>query len=141
MLETDLWNKTRKGFGSLWRARRIEDKLSLGVPDVFFSFPTTNGRVSGMMELKCQDANKSGNIVARHYTQDQRDFATLHETVFLLLHCGGWLFLFDSTHAPDLLSGQSFDWHLSVALYSSQSPDYAVLANILRTRLLGLAQY
>ena len=133
MLEEDLWNKTRKGIGAMWRCNRLEDKLSSGVPDVFFTLPSDNKvRIAGMMELKCKDPGKRGGISAAHYTQDQRDFALLHESVLLFLYSGGWYMLFASSVAPDILKGQSVDWHRENALYSSKSPNWGDIITTIR---------
>ena len=141
MLEKDLWIKTRKGVGAKWRASRLEDKLSAGIPDVFFTLPSDDIRIAGMIELKCQEQGARGGIFAAHYTQDQRDFALLHESVLLWLHSSGWYMLFPSDVADDILRGQSLDWHKEKALYSSQSPDWTVFIGIVRSYLLGLPQH
>lgn len=110
MLEADLWKKLKKVMGNHWRAHRIENSIDDSTPDVMFTIKTGNRRIMGMIELKCQEPNKSDNLNAPHYTQGQRDFATLHET-YLLLHSGGNFMLFDWTRSNEILRGQSLDWH------------------------------
>lgn len=77
-----------------WYPRRVFTLSSKGI------------RVAGMMELKCQDHGVRGGISAAHYTQDQRDFALLHESVLLWLHSSGWYMLFPSDIADDILRGR-----------------------------------
>lgn len=135
MLESDLWKKLNRAIGPLWRACRVENKLDDGTPDVFFSIPTPNGRVAGMMELKCQDPTKKSTITARHYTTGQRDFARMHRgTVFFMLHSGGVYMLFGSAEAAD---GQSLGWHTSNSIYSSTTLDGPAIVAALTQALQG----
>jgi hypothetical protein len=127
MLEKELWNVVRGGMSNLWRAQRVEDSMSPDIPDVYFTI--RNGlhsdRLGGWLELKCQEPRKRGGVNARHYTQGQRDFAQLHQTVFLLLYSSGWFMLFDHHTADDILRGQTLEWHRDQALYASTQPAWS----------------
>lgn len=136
MLEKDFWTIVRKGIGSLWRAQRVEDELASDVPDVVFSIPANNRRVMGMIEIKVQAPNKKGCVNARHYTQGQRDFAQMHGAVFMLVLVGDWVMLFDSNVSNEILRGQTIQWHIERALYSSITPDWSRLISAIKTALL-----
>lgn len=136
MLEEDLWKKVRKGIGAKWRPQRIEDSNCSDIPDVYFTIPHGSHRTGGWIELKCQEPNRRGGINARHYTQGQRDFAALHQTVFLLLYSGGWFMLFDHAKSDEILRGQTMDWHLQTAIWSSKRPDWAEFTGLLRQRII-----
>lgn len=127
MLEADLWKKLKKEMGNRWRAHRIENSIDANTPDVLFSIDRNGQRKMGMIELKCQEPNKSGNLNAPHYTQGQRDFATLYESTFLLLHSDGVIYLFNWSTSQEILRGRSLGWHRKNALFAENlvnfSPD------------------
>lgn len=135
MLETELWKKVRAGLGDKWRGHRIENRINAGTPDVFFTLILDGVRSAGMLELKCQEPGKRGGINAKHYTQEQRDFATLHDAVLLMLYSNGWYVLFDSVLCDEILRGQSFNWHIENSIYASLSPDWSEVALIIKSSL------
>lgn len=53
MTEAGAWRYLRAAVGDRWYARRIEDRLAAGTPDVFYAVP---GRCCGWLELKHRPA-------------------------------------------------------------------------------------
>ena len=49
MTEVELWALVNISMGNLWHAQRHEDSISIGIPDVSFTYSGVNG----WMELKC----------------------------------------------------------------------------------------
>lgn len=133
MTEHDFWDYVRKGMADRWNSQRIEDKYTSSIPDVFYSIPVGKHSVAGMVELKVQEPNKSGGVNARHYTQEQRDFARIHKgRTFCLVRIGPQTMLFSWKVADEILRGQQVEWHESVALYHSTSPNWDTIARLLK---------
>lgn len=71
--EQKLWDDTRDTMGNLWFARRIEDRIGAGLPDVFFAGRKRRG---AWMELKVlpklpQEGRK---FDIPHFEPEQRAF-------------------------------------------------------------------
>jgi hypothetical protein len=71
--EQRLWDDLRNSMGNRWFARRVEDRLGAGLPDVFFAGRKRRG---AWMELKVMPnlplENRKFDIP--HFTPDQRGF-------------------------------------------------------------------
>lgn len=87
--EQRLWDDLSVAMGGLWFARRIEDRLGSGLPDVFFAGRKRRG---AWMELKVLPNLPQENRIfdIPHFTADQRGFG------LQMLQSGGasswWLF-------------------------------------------------
>lgn len=89
--EAKFWQQIRDGVGGRWEPQRLEDKYSVGIPDLMY---TTN--VHGFIELKALpkgplDSDKIFKI--RHYTIEQRNWLRDHGKragfCFLFIRIGG----------------------------------------------------
>jgi len=71
--EQKLWDSLREAMGTLWFARRIEDRIGAGLPDLSFAL---HKRRSAWMELKVLPRLPQENRVfdIPHFTAEQRAF-------------------------------------------------------------------
>lgn len=71
--EQRLWDDLRGAMGGVWFARRIEDRLGAGVPDLSFALKK---RRAGWMELKVLPRLPAERRLfdIDHFTADQRGF-------------------------------------------------------------------
>lgn len=109
-----------------WKAERIENRISAGTPDVFF----TIGNTHGMVELKYLP-KKRKTVTISHFTDEQRSFAYRHNT-FILTRIEDDFFLHSGECA--LLLGRGELWatfqDLSVGFWHKKI-DFAVLRRLL----------
>lgn len=94
-----MWDTLRKNMRGRWRAQRLEDKCSEGIPDLCYALPGRRGL--GFIELKYKAAwpkRASTPLRLRHYTQQQRIwlrwFGAWAAKCFLLLQVGNDYLLF-----------------------------------------------
>lgn len=104
MTEKKLWTILRNTLGNRWHGQRLEDRLSVGVPDVMYAM---NG-AQGVIELKVVDrVEKTIRI-----TGFQRSWLKKHgehgKRSFLLVwaYKSGVLALFDHNTAYDIINMQ-----------------------------------
>ena len=102
--ERSLWQYLRKGMKGRWRAQRLEDKLSEGIPDLCYAIYGKPG--CGFIELKYKAAWPKRALTPlriQHYTQEQKlwigSMGDLSGSVFLLLQVAKEYLLFDSEAA------------------------------------------
>jgi hypothetical protein len=128
--EQKLWDDLRDCMGSRWFARRIEDRLGGGVPDLTFALKK---RRAGWMELKVLEKLPPERRVfdIGHFTADQRAFGLQMREYgglsswFLLTRCGD----VDHLHNPsviDMLGEDNYKTFRNRALWAGRLAGGAV---------------
>jgi hypothetical protein len=102
--ERSLWDYVRKGMRGLWRAQRLEDRLSAGIPDVCYTVRGMKG--CGFLELKYKPTwpkYKHRPFTLKHFTKEQRLWLKFigewAEWAFVLLQVEREYLLFDWSQA------------------------------------------
>lgn len=107
--EQKLWDDLRDSMAPYWFARRIEDRLGAGLPDLMFIINRSKRRTS-WMELKVLPSlpNERRMFDIPHFTADQRGFGlTVLEhggavAWWLMTRCGDVDHLHNATIIPEL---------------------------------------
>ncbi len=109
--EQKLWDRLSNLMASSWRADRIENKISQGIPDLYFGIST---QLLGWIELKAMPEfpkTATTKVKLPHYTAWQanwhwtrRDFGTRS---WIMVQVGDELFTFPARLALALLEGMN----------------------------------
>lgn len=104
--ESSLWKTVKNNMKDKWEATRVENNISLGTPDVYYTIIQTG--TMGWIELKHKKQwpkREKTKIKIDHFTPQQRNFLKNHgklgANVFMLLQVDRDYLLFDWTIAKD----------------------------------------
>jgi len=104
-----MWGIVREGMKPYWRAERVENRLSKGMPDVVFQW--------GWLELKYSAKVAKRTQKLPHFTTQQRAFLNRWDNAFLLWQIDeNWLLFRDHF---DELGHVPYSQLLSLSSYNS----------------------